>query len=115
MVKRDLMFFKQVTKNHAGQNVSLSLSQQVQEYKRNINEPHYAKFMDFVFTIVEMEWNEIEIVSACQDYIHFIQHHDLLENPSAKVDFVWHAHLQDPKRYEADVFAWTGKFIQHVP
>ena len=114
MVERDLMFFKLVVKKNAVHNSSW-LSQQIQKYQQNIAEPNYAKFLDFVFDIIELDWNQNEIVSACQNYIHFMQHHDLHEHPSTKVDFVWHAHLQNRQRYEADVFAWTGKVIQHVP
>jgi len=80
-----------------------------------IGEPDVNKTMDFIFNVARENWRNDAVQQACQDYVYFMKHHASGDAPSLAVDLVWHAHLQDSRRYEADVFNWRGCVVVHDP
>jgi large subunit ribosomal protein L40e len=108
MVTRDLNLFHSVLTYWP--NLPLSVDLELKSYAQHIGEQDYEKVLDFARVVTAHNWS---IEKACADYLAFITGRVNNVAPTIEVDCVWHAHLQDKRRYDADILSWTSCRIEH--
>jgi hypothetical protein len=111
MVTRDLTVFHKIVQQWPllKNNVQVELK----SYAHQIGEADIAKVLSFIADVVACQWCEDTIEQACKDYIIFMKSLPHDQAPSLAVDVVWHAHLQEKRRYDSDVLSWTGTSVVH--
>jgi hypothetical protein len=70
--------------------------------------------MEFILKVCGREFDVRKAIASYLDFIRGTRVGIHPISPSWEVDIVWHAHLQDPKKYKHDVFALTGAMVHHV-
>src|SRR5262249_44840244 len=83
--------------------------------------PQWPSLDDIKCHLVEQrEWSEEKTDHAIEEYKKFMfimrqENRDSFYSPPAPVDEIWHQHMLFTDEYDADLEAYIGHNIRHIP
>jgi hypothetical protein len=105
---------------HANTVLASKSDDEIEKFLKKLNE---IDFTSIASTAIEAKDGEAltieEVTAAIEQYRHFLVLNFLYPNrtlvPTQIVDRIWHIHLLDTQKYQADCMEVFGCFLHHFP
>jgi hypothetical protein len=72
-----------------------------------------ADYVHFMRIITDQSWTLQKMMQCVAAYRFFLASQERNREPTPEVDFIWHTHMMNRKRYLADCIRLTGRLIDH--